>query len=170
MKLLSGWLKPREHTWLSYQAKTCKRVLEVGSYHGRSTSALLNADRVWCVDLWGSSRRGYDIDEEDYQVFLKNMSPWMDRIEILRGDSHEMLDALLRTSEGFFDLAFIDGCHEYDFVYGDILRCKKLVREGGVLCGHDYNKKAWPGVYRAVGELVPDAKRVKGTSLWWTTI
>lgn len=166
---ITGWLKPQEHTWLSYQARGKKAVLEVGSYHGRSTSALLNADFVWCIDLWDSSRKGYTIGERDYQLFLKNMGPWLDRITVLRGDSHEMLDALIEMGDGF-DLAFIDGCHEYGFVYGDIERCLKLVNNGGVLCGHDYNQRAWPGVYRAVNELVPGAERVKGTSLWWTKV
>lgn len=168
--LFSGWLKPQEHVWLCKQARGCNRVLEVGSYHGRSTSALLNAKKVWCVDLWGSRRGGYTIGEKDYQIFLKNIGPWMDRVEILRGDSHEMLDALTRTSEKFFDLAFIDGCHEYSFVHGDILRCLKLVRPGGVICGHDYNGSAWPGVVKAVDELVPGFERVRGTSLWWRRI
>lgn len=168
MKLLSGWLKPQEHLWLSRHAKGRKRALEIGSYHGKSTTALLNAEKVWCVDLWDSSRGGYEIGEKDYQRFLKNMTPYLERLEIMRGDSHEILDGLLRTSQGFFDMIFIDGCHEYKFVYGDILRCKKLVRKGGLLCGHDYNKRAWPGVVRAVNELVPGFRRVKGTSLWWT--
>lgn len=170
MNLLTGWFKPQEHIWLSKKAKKCKSVLEVGSYHGRSTTALLNAEKVWCVDLWGSSKGKYTINEKDYQTFMRNMKPWLDRIEVLRGDSHEMLDALLRTSEGFFDLAFIDGCHEYKQVRGDISRCLKLVRKGGMLCGHDFNKRAWPGVVRAVEELAPDYRRVKGTSLWWKTV
>lgn len=167
--MLSGWLKPTEHKWLTAHARHCQRVLEVGSYHGRSTTALLAADKVWCVDLWNSSRKGYTINEDDYQTFLRNMAPYMGRLEILRGDSHEMLDALLRTSVGFFDMAFIDGCHEYAQVHGDIVRCKKLVREGGLLCGHDYSR-AWPGVTRAVDELIPHFKKVKGTGLWWTLI
>jgi predicted O-methyltransferase YrrM len=170
MKLLTGWLKPKEHAWLSVHAKNAKRVLEVGSYHGRSTTALLNAERVWCVDLWGSSGGGYTINEKDYKTFTKNMKPYRDKIEVLRGDSHEMLDALIKSSEGFFDMAFVDGCHQYKFVYGDILRCKRLVREGGLLCGHDYNTRAWPGVVKAVNELIPHFKRVRGTSLWWTLV
>lgn len=165
VKLLSGWLKPAEHKWLSEQAAHCKRVLEVGSYHGRSTTALLNAGHVWCVDLWGTEAVG----ETDYQEFMKNMAPWMHRIDVLRGDSHEMLDGLIRDEVGPFDLAFIDGCHKYKFVRGDIARCLKLVREGGILCGHDYNEQ-WPDVVRAVNELVPGFKRVKGTGLWWKVL
>ncbi len=166
MTLLTGWLKPKEHVWLSTHARGCKRVLEVGSYHGRSTTALLNAERVWCVDLWGTVAVG----EKDYQKFLKNMWLYMGQLEIMRGDSHAILDKLLSGTEKFFDMAFVDGCHQYKFVYGDILRCKKLVKSGGLLCGHDYNQRAWPGVVQAVNELIPRFRRVKGTSLWWIIV
>jgi len=166
MSFLTGWLKPKEHEWLSGQARKCKRVLEVGSYHGKSTTALLNADKVWCVDLWGTKAVG----EKDYRRFIKNMKPYMSQLEIMRGDSHAMLDRLLGSVTGFFDMAFIDGCHRYKFVYGDILRCKKLVRPGGILCGHDYNERMWPGVVQAVNELAPMFSKVEGTALWWMIV
>ena len=166
MSLLTGWLKPIEHKWLSAHAQHTKRVLEVGSYRGRSTTALLSAEHVWCVDLWDTKAVG----ERDYEAFMRNMKPYMDRITVLRGDSHTVLDGLIRSSAAWFDMAFVDACHDYRFVYGDILRCKRLVRPGGLLCGHDYNARAWPGVVKAVDELVPEREFVEGTCLWWTLV
>jgi hypothetical protein len=48
---------------------------------------------------------------------------------------------------------FIDGGHHYEAVKKDLAWWSKL-KPGGVLAGHDYIAKAFPGVLRAVGEFV----------------
>lgn len=162
---VSGWMKPKELEWLTQMATGCEKVLEVGSYHGRSTTALSVADSVYCVDLWGTP----GIGDDDYKLFLKNTAKFKDRVTVLRGNSHDMLDKLIEDGEQF-DMGFVDGCHKYKFVYGDIERVLKLVRKGGLICGHDYSKRPWPDVVRAVNELVPDFKHLKGTAIWWKKV
>jgi hypothetical protein len=49
------------------------------------------------------------------------------------------------------DLVFIDAAHDYENVKLDIQRWWPLVRDGGMLVGHDFNHK-WPGVERAVAD------------------
>jgi hypothetical protein len=51
------------------------------------------------------------------------------------------------------DLVFIDAAHDYASVKEDIHRWWPIVRDGGMLIGHDYNHK-WPGVERAVAECL----------------
>lgn len=50
------------------------------------------------------------------------------------------------------DLVFIDADHY--LVEQDIMAWFPKVREGGVLCGHDYN--FWPGIKATVDKLLPN--------------
>ena len=53
-----------------------------------------------------------------------------------------------------FDLVFVDGNHDYEPVKADIDAWGPLIKEGGILCGHDWDEKgaSWPGVHKAVVE------------------
>lgn len=163
---ITGWMKPAELRWLAVRASKCERVLEIGSYHGRSTVAMLENSnaRIWCVDSWDTDA----VFESDYVRFVENLEPYSNRITVLRGEGERMLSDLRIAGEQF-DMAFVDDGHDYELVHADILNCLPLVRDDGLLCGHDYNP-AWPGVMKAVNELVPGFNRVKGTSLWWKII
>lgn len=49
------------------------------------------------------------------------------------------------------DIAFIDGCHDYEYVLFDALAFAKLVRPGGVMV---LDNAEQPGVFRACGEFL----------------
>ena len=51
-----------------------------------------------------------------------------------------------------FDLVFIDATHSEESVREDIQLWAPKVRPGGIVCGHDYNNKRFPGVKIAVDE------------------
>jgi len=156
-------MRPAELEWLAGEASKCDLVLEVGSYHGCSTTAMLDNSNahIVCVDLWGSPAV---TGEDDYNLFISNVTNHLDRLTILRGRSHDMLDYLIEQ-ETWFDMVFIDGGHQYKNVYGDIERGLRL--NGGLICGHDFGRKRWPGVVKAVEELIPGYRRIKETSLWF---
>jgi len=61
------------------------------------------------------------------------------------------------TVPGQFDIVFIDANHAYEYVKQDIQLWSPRVRNGGLLAGHDYRSRSWPGVSRAVDELLPGA-------------
>lgn len=54
------------------------------------------------------------------------------------------------------ELVFLDGDHSYEAVKSDIEAWGPLLKEGGILCGHDWDEKgaSWPGVHKAVVELL----------------
>lgn len=84
------------------------------------------------------------------------------RIKQIFGDSR----ALDWNSLGaLFDLIFIDGCHEYEFVRSDSLKALSAITPGGIIFWHDYG--LIPDVSAAVDELQTDAPitAVKGTRL-----
>lgn len=79
-------------------------------------------------------------------------APEASRIKQVFGDSR----ALDWTTLGApFDMIFIDGCHEYEFVRSDSLNALHNISPGGVIFWHDYG--LIPDVSAAVDELVTDA-------------
>lgn len=60
----------------------------------------------------------------------------------------------LTWSKGKVDLVFIDGDHSYEHCKSDIESWLPHVKEGGVMCLHDYESKYWPGVFQSVNEIL----------------
>jgi predicted O-methyltransferase YrrM len=89
-------------------------------------------------------------------------TPEAARIKQVFGDSR----ALDWTSLGApFDMIFIDGCHEYEFVRSDSLNALHNISPGGVIFWHDYG--LIPDVSAAVDELVTEGPifAIKGTRM-----
>jgi len=132
-------------------------ILEIGSWAGGS--ALTWAEglkkynqgngQIVCVDPW----RPYidtninqpqiyqsmaDALNEDliFKTFQHNVesSGFSDLISSCRGTSTDILPLFQDSS---FDIVYIDGDHVLEQVTEDIQLAKRLVREGGVLCGDD---------------------------------
>lgn len=63
-------------------------------------------------------------------------------------------------------MVFLDGRHDYEGVKRDIEAWKPVVTPGGVLAGDDFCD-VWPGVKRAVTELLPGYRTVSHDSWEW---
>jgi predicted O-methyltransferase YrrM len=151
--------------WLAVAARAAGRILEFGSYRGRSLRAMLdNSDAVaWCVDSWrgvGPGRR--KTTTSDFLAFLANTVDLSSRVVLLKMTTREA-GAILPA--GHFDLVFLDASHQYEDVRHDIAIGKRCLSPGGLLCGHDCGA-GWDGVDRAVGELVPDFLHAAG-AIWY---
>jgi len=59
---------------------------------------------------------------------------------------------------------FIDGDHAYESCRDDIASWLPKVRPGGILAGHDFNDKDFPGVVKAAREAFGESLRVMGQS------
>ncbi len=145
------------------------KIIEIGSYRGRSAAAFGFAIRntskkLYCLDIW----RNYDTQKDnprkgdlikdnlpltDYEVFedfLKNTEMFGDRVCHLRGKTSDYSDILVEDS---FNMVFIDGAHDYENVSFDIDTSLKMLKPGGFICGHDYHS-AGVGVIKAVNEKI----------------
>ena len=88
--------------------------------------------------------------------------------------SHE---AIRLVDDKSLDLVYIDADHSYEATKKDIEMWELKVREGGILCGHDYGSPDWPGVKQAVDEIYTDfnlllenqfyGKPKLLTNVWW---
>jgi hypothetical protein len=54
---IDGWMSEREVAWLAHMAAQHHRIVELGSWKGRSTRALGDntPGTVWAVDTWAGS-------------------------------------------------------------------------------------------------------------------
>lgn len=173
---IPGWMNQSELSWLAERARESQKVVEVGSWRGRSTRALADNTPgvVYAVDTWKGSVNGVCQQEIGKHApgwlkreFQKNMDGLLgNKVQVMEMDS---LKAAERLSGQDLDLVFIDAEHTYESVRSDILAWYGLVRNGGILAGHDYGG-SWEGVQRAVDEMIPDHERVPGTYIWWKRI
>jgi len=162
---IDGWMTLRELNWLHDTAKRMNNVLEVGSWKGRSTHALLTGCKgmVTAVDTFKGSKGEDEAHAEAkteavYDAFKRNVGEFPN-LSICRGDS--LVKAKEKEGQKY-DMVFIDGEHTYEGVKADINAWRdKAVR---VLCGHDYCD-AWPGVKKAVNESIGEPDEVAGT-IW----
>lgn len=148
-----GWMSEEELTWLAEHASTCNTIVEVGSYHGRSTVAMAanSSAQIWAVDTWGgpvTAGAQIQVDNADFQAFSNNTR--------LHPNIHAVRNTSIAAAVNFTELAdmiFLDASHAYEDVAADIAAWRLKARPGGILCGHDYG--TWPGVGRAVDEQFP---------------
>ncbi len=164
--LIEGWMTFRECQWLYNNAKKYNKILEIGSWKGRSSHALLSGckGQVTCVDTFEGSDDVNDLtnkiakEEDIYSQFQKNVGHFKNLI-VLRMTSEEAHQIL---KDEKFDLIFLDALHTEDGVIKDIELWKNNATR--VICGHDYSA-AWPGVVSGVDKTLgkPD---IVSESIW----
>lgn len=163
---IPGWMTENELSILKYLASQSESVLEIGSWKGRSTKALLEYCKgtVYAVDHWNGTETdtsklaafGLNV----YDEFIKNVGIWSN-LKVLRGDSIKMANQFSDK----VDMVFIDADHTYESCKADIEawlpKCNKII------CGHDYTV-GYPGVIKAVNEKFDKIYLID--SLWWVKL
>jgi hypothetical protein len=161
---VEGFMSEEELTWLHDTAKNMTNVIEVGSWKGRSTTALLEgcAGMVTAVDNWSGhdpSSNGILEDivakEDVFGIFLENTKEYAN-LDIIRGNS----SASASEYEGMADMVFIDAEHTYEGCKADLEAWAPKARK--IVAVHDYNQ-SWPGVIQAVNERFGIPKNIVGS-------
>lgn len=146
---VDGWLHPCQVTALHRAASSVPsggRIIEVGSFRGRSTIVLARSARpdveIIAIDPHAGNDRGpQELDgyqqhaEQDYQQFHANLraAGVAHRVKHLRTSSQEALGDV----EGNADLVYIDGAHRFRPARADITDWGNRVQPGGRLVIHD---------------------------------
>jgi len=156
-----------ELLWLADRAKECHKIIEVGSWMGRSTTALAEHTPgvVFAVDTWqGAPEIPQDMVGPQGWLFrqFQENTKGLPVIPI-QMPSVEAAGLFKRAGLADFDMIFIDAAHDYESVKADILAWQPLLKSGGLFCGHDYG--VFPGVDRAVTELLGSIK-LPAYSIW----
>ena len=156
------------------------KLIELGSWEGRSTAVIANAcfpEVVWAVDTWaGAPTQGTEHEtvrlarERDvFSVFQQNMQA-MTRGNVVPRQA-EVLE-FLQVLEGPIRFCHIDAAHDYESVRDSLrLLIPKLI-QGSVLFGHDYESAHAGrsdlngGGERAVREVLPGHTAIGNTWIY----
>lgn len=135
-------------------------IVEIGSYHGKSTVVLGNVVKAFFRDI-----KVYAIDPHDgnvgaidqaitslppsLEIFKRNMvnEGLADVVELIKNFSFNVKWELP------ISLLFIDGLHDYCNVARDFWHFANYVKPGGYIAFHDY-ADYYPGVMAFVDELI----------------
>lgn len=143
-------------------AKLMDSIVEIGSWHGKSTHALLSGCKgtVYAVDHFqGSADKGDATHGQSGKAkFLEHCGNFSN-LKLIEMHSDQ---AALLFEDNSIDMIFIDAGHLYEEVMSDFKcwypKCKK------VFCGHDY---AMDTIKRALKDFGLEVTLPEGTHSHW---
>ena len=132
-----------------YKDKPIK-YLEIGTFYGANllsvaeTYGLHNDSKLYCIDPWEDYNDYSEYKNEQpniYNSFINNIekSGIKDKIVINRGYSNS---ELIKLKDDFFDIIYVDGNHEPEYVLEDAVLSFRKLKIGGILIFDDYG---WGG-------------------------
>jgi predicted O-methyltransferase YrrM len=108
----------------------------------------------------------FNVDRFSYKKFVTNLEARGVQARNIFKWSFEAVDDI---ENGSCDLVFIDGNHSYQCVKDDIHWYLPKVKQGGILCGHDFHPR-FPGVIQAVEEAFGNDFDVMDYSSIWVKL
>lgn len=146
----------------------CYDIAEIGVERGSLTAAILSAcegqlKTYYLIDPWrpySGPGAGWYFNQPRFQAqdiwddlygYVCNL--FGNRATILRLPSIEAAK-LFRPSS--LDFVFIDGDHSCEAITADIQAWLPILRETGILTGHDYDAEEFPDVRWAVHDIFPN--------------
>jgi len=155
-----------------------KLGVEVGVFMGFHSEHMLESCRnlkLICVDIYDNlNGNGYDDwDKQRFDALYKKVTKKFERYgraQFIRKISSEAVKCFKPKS---IDFVYIDADHRYEGVALDLLLWAPKVKDGGLVSGHDYGQKDWPGVKIAVDEWVAKNKyklNLGEGGVWWVKL
>lgn len=119
--------------------------LEIGTFYGANllsvaeSYGLHNGSKLYCIDPWEDYNEYPEYKGEQnniYDTFIKNIENYSkkEKIIINRGYSNNEIP---KFQDEFFDIIYIDGNHEPEFVLEDAVLSFRKLKKGGVLIFDD---------------------------------
>lgn len=116
--------------------------------------------KIYCVDPWEDydeypEYKGYQ--EIGWNNFNKNIgnSGHFDKFIVHRGCSNDIVPDF---EDNFFDIIYVDGNHEEDFVYEDGVMALEKCKPGGYIVFDDYQPGYWDQTIRGIDSFQEDFK------------
>lgn len=163
-KILHERFNPRNDQFSPIRLKGFKRVdiyklaselnlracVEVGTSQGlNAVSMCINIPGIHliCVDPYMKYHWKHSEDEHErcYQLAQERLKPF--NTAIIRDTS---INAVQKFEDNHFDLVYIDGNHEFNYVMEDLIAWWRKLKPGGIMALHDYYEFRGAGVVLAV--------------------
>ncbi|MBM4225389.1 MAG: class I SAM-dependent methyltransferase [Gammaproteobacteria bacterium] len=124
--------------------------LEIGAYYGANLLSVANTygknkdSKLFAIDPWQDYDQYPEYKNEQtviYSTFLKNISnsSSKEKIHVIRGFSNI---EVIKFEDDFFDIIYIDGNHEPEFVLEDAVISFRKLKKNGIMIFDDYG---WGG-------------------------
>ncbi len=124
--------------------------LEIGAFYGATIISVANTyglhedSKLYCIDPWEDYEDYPEYKNRQstiYEAFIKNIetSGSASKIIINRGYSN---NEILKYQDNFFDIVYIDGNHEPEYVLEDAVLSFRKLKIGGIMIFDDYG---WGG-------------------------
>ncbi|MBX2852613.1 MAG: class I SAM-dependent methyltransferase [Phycisphaeraceae bacterium] len=153
-----------------------KRGAEIGVAFGGHSEAILQntgVEKLYAIDSY-KHRPEYDdpmnlpqpVFDRLFERTGERLSKFGEKVAQIRLDS---VEAAAQINEPL-DFVYIDGDHSYAGIRADLEAWFPLVREGGIIAGHDYGQPAFPGVKAAADQFFKRfglTVRHEGKGVWW---
>lgn len=140
-------------------SKHCVRILEIGTWYGRSAYVLASAINIvtvitedcklFCLDNWSKDNVDAKFMRENFDEKVRKSFPELITI-LMEGSTNDYVD---NFRENYFDFIFIDGDHSYEAVINDLIKWYPKLRNGGHIIGHDFRRTQPDRVMKAVCEF-----------------
>jgi predicted O-methyltransferase YrrM len=140
---------PRQIAGFIQFCETCQQLvseanyLEIGSWVGES--ALMIGSFKFVKSITSIDQCSLIVD-----TYYNNLRCLNKDARFINKKSY---DAVIDICDDSIDILYVDGEHTYDTVKRDLLDYYPKVKHGGVIGGHDYSVKSFPGVVQAVDEF-----------------
>jgi len=164
---IEGWMLPSELNWLYHTAKKMETIVELGSWKGRSTHALLSgtSGTVTAVDHFRGSRaerRGPHKEAVEKDIF-PDFKRAVGKFSNLIVDRVDSLECAKKHKDKSVDMVFIDAGHTTEEVKADIEAW--LPKAKKMICGHDFQ---FNEVEMAVRESLGEVRQFE--TIWFKEI
>jgi glycosyltransferase involved in cell wall biosynthesis len=171
---IEGWMRFQELQWLFEESKKHKVIVEIGSWKGKSTNAILSGCKdgvVYAVDTWEGSKDERDDThwlaqkENVFKTFKKNTAQFGNLKTICKTST----EAAKEFKNNSIDFCFIDAGHTKEEVQEDILAWLPKMKRDGIISGHDFDIGTWMSVYEGVESVFGKPDGVCD-SIWWVDL
>lgn len=114
--------------------------VEVGSFAGASSEVIaFHCKHLTSVDPWQKCcDTGYkEISREKIILAEKQFDLVLEKCKNMSKINDFSLNACSNFKDRSLDFVYIDGAHDYESAYNDIIAWEKKIKFGGLLMGHD---------------------------------
>lgn len=114
---------------------------EIGTDHGQYAQQLLEGIPnlvLFCIDPWVAYTEGDIVHSQEEMDDIHTEAIF--RVSSKGGVIFQRtsMEAIKEFDDNHLDFVFIDGNHDFEHCYEDIVEWTKKVKPGGIVAGHDY--------------------------------